>query len=99
MKPINELDKAIKTSQKPDLVKVEQMLPWLQHERLIHLLVMLTTGLATVLMTLAVLFTGLPILGILALILSLLFLSYVLFYRKLELMVYRWYDYISNSKS
>lgn len=99
MNPIYLLDKSIQSSEKPEKMKVEQMLPWLQHERLIHLLVMLTTGIATVLMTLAVLFTGSLVLGLLAIILSILFLAYVLFYRKLELMVYRWYDYLTNQES
>lgn len=97
MKSIIEIDRAIASGKQLDHHEVRQRLKWLQHERLVHLLVMLTTGIGTILVTMTVIITPSLILGVLAHILGILFGAYVLYYRKLELMIYRWYEYLASA--
>jgi cobalamin biosynthesis protein CobD/CbiB len=60
------------------------LLSCLQHERLIHLLVTLTVGLATLISYFVTLFHPLLTLYLLDFILSLLFVVYIFHYRRLE---------------
>lgn len=63
----------------------------LQHERLVHLLVMLFVGLVVVLVLLVTLATPRPLLSLLLLILIGLLLAYIGHYYYLENSVQRWY--------
>ena len=64
---------------------------WLQHERLIHLLVTLTTSLASLMIFLTALVTQEMLLVLAGGITGLLFIGYLVYYRKLENTVQRWY--------
>lgn len=74
-----------------DLPGLKQHIAYLQHERLVHLLVMLTAGMATLLTYLFLLLTQELFLLIPALMLSGLFVPYLFYYRKLENTVQAWY--------
>jgi len=67
-----------------ELSHFEHLLSHLQHERLIHLLVTLTVGLATLISTLVTLSHPLLPLIVLDAILGTLFLAYIIHYRRLE---------------
>ena len=74
-----------------DLPGLKQHIAYLQHERLVHLLVMLTVGLATLLTFLFMLLTEQMFLALPASMLTGLFVPYLFYYRKLENTVQSWY--------
>jgi hypothetical protein len=74
-----------------DPVVHKKYIHWLQHERLLHLLVTLTTGLATLMIFLTALITQEILLAGAGAISGLLFIGYLIYYRKLENTVQRWY--------
>ena len=74
-----------------DLSELRRPIAYLQHERLLHLLVMLTVGLATLVTYLFSLLTEQWFLTVPALMLSILFVAYLFYYRKLENTVQSWY--------
>ncbi len=69
-----------------------RQIAWMQHERFIHLVVMLFVGLFTLLTILFVTLHPSIALGALALVLLALFSGYVVHYFRLENGVQRWYQ-------
>ncbi|RHV71016.1 MULTISPECIES: hypothetical protein [Clostridia] len=67
------------------------MIAWVQHERLVHLIVTFGTGIGYVLSIILYWQIPHPLCGTLFLGLSILFACYVLYYCKLENMLRRWY--------
>jgi len=65
---------------------------YMQHERLIHLLVTLFVGLFALLTLLVLVFQPTVAMGVLVLLLVALFAPYILHYFRLENGVQRWYD-------
>lgn len=65
----------------------------LQHERLVHLLVMIFVGLALVIVFVSSLFLEIILLYVLDLILAILFLFYIRHYYLLENTVQKWYNF------
>ena len=74
-----------------DPLEHKKYIRWLQHERLIHLLVMLTTGLSTLMIFLTAVIVEKFLLVLAGSLLGLLFIGYLIYYRKLENTVQRWY--------
>jgi len=75
-----------------DLLAVHrEKIKYLQHERLTHLLVTLTVAICTLLTFFATVFSQNIILLFPDALLTLLLLAYLIYYRKLEITVQRWY--------
>jgi hypothetical protein len=83
--------KSSDTNWKEVLETHKMMLPRIQHERLIHLLVMLFTGLIMSLSFFIIIVTGKPDLLLISILLLALFLAYLFHYRFLENTTQNWY--------
>ena len=70
-----------------------QKVSQLQHERLVHLLVMIFVGLVLVIVFVSSLFLEILLLYVLDLILAILFLFYIRHYYLLENTVQKWYHF------
>lgn len=77
---------------KSTLSRHKLMIARIQHERLIHLLVMIFVGICFVLCFLTTVNAGSLLLDTLTLILMILFTAYIFHYRFLENTTQRWYE-------
>jgi|SRR3989344_6442851 len=70
-----------------------EKIKYLQHERLVHLLVTLTVAICTLLTFFATIFFQNIALIFPDALLTLLLIAYLIYYQKLETIVQRWYEY------
>ncbi len=75
-----------------------EMISLIQHERLIHLLVMIFVGIVMAMSCFATILSSAPSLIILDLPLMVLFIAYIFHYRFLENTTQAWYTYIEKIK-
>jgi hypothetical protein len=83
----------VKSEAKRFLKVHKEKIKYLQHERLVHLLVMLTVGIASLLTVLTSLIIQNATLLVPGVMLASLFFGYLVYYRKLENITQRWYGY------
>jgi len=92
-----QLEKPLSPVDRRRLLKIHRgKLSFLQHERLIHLLVTLAIALFTVLFFLAAILTGSCSFLLPDLLLGCLLVAYLFHYRKLENTTQRWYGLIDK---
>lgn len=92
-----QLEKPLSPVDRRRLLKIHrEKLSFLQHERLIHLLVTLAIALFTVLLFLATILTGSCFFLLPDLLLGCLLVAYLFHYRKLENTTQRWYGLVDR---
>jgi hypothetical protein len=89
-------DNKPKTDWENLLIIHNEKIAYLQHERLVHLLVMLTVGLATMVLMVVTILTQQMIFLIPTAMFFMLLTAYIIYYQKLETMVQKWYEYSDN---
>ena len=97
---INALTKDLNKQDLLDLLDSHrEKISFIQHERLMHLLVMMTVILCTLISVFATFFSTQVTLLIPDLMLTALFIAYLIHYRKLENTTQRWYVLVDKIKS